>query len=121
MDRLVEIRSYQLKPGAAAGFHRLVCGQVMPLLEAWRTDVVAYGPSAHEADAYFLVRSYPDLAALQAQQDAFYGSPEWRNGPRAAVLEQIESFLNTVLWLSPAGIDSLRRLNPAPAPQPAID
>ena len=116
MDRLVEIRAYQLKPGAASQFHRLMREQAVPLLEAAGTEVVAYGPSAHEADAYFLVRAYAGLEQRNTEQDAFYGSPAWRNGPREAVIGKIETFLDTVLWLSDAAIESLRQLNVAPEP-----
>ena len=58
--RLVEILSYRLKANSAPAFHKLVREQSVPLLTAWGTDVVAYGISAHEADAYFPV-SYTHL------------------------------------------------------------
>jgi hypothetical protein len=111
MQRLVEIRSYQLKPGAAAAFHEAFRARAVPLLHAWGTDVVAHGASPHAADAYFLVRSYTDLADRTARQDAFYGSDAWRLGPRQSILALIEHFLDTLLWLSPAAIDDLRRKN----------
>ena len=47
-----------------------------------------------------LLRAYPSLEALQRSQDAFYGSDEWRSGPREAVLSLIESSISVVL---PAG------------------
>lgn len=111
MKRLVEIRSYKLKPGAASKFHRVVVEQAIPMLRRWKLDVVAFGPSAHEADTYFLVRSFKDLDDLRAQQGAFYGSEEWKTGPRAQVIGEIDGFLNTVLWLSPAAIEDMRALN----------
>jgi hypothetical protein len=111
MKRLIEIRSYKLKPGAAEEFHAAVVAAAMPMLHAWGTDVVAFGPSAHEPDTYFLIRAYADLADLNAQQGAFYGSEEWRQGPRESLVSRIESYLNTVLWLTPESIDDLRRSN----------
>lgn len=118
--RLVELRSYRLKPGEADAFHRTVVERAVPLLREWGTDVVAFGPSAHAADSYFLARSYADLADLTARQDAFYGSEAWRAGPREAIVGRIESTLDTVLWLSDAAIEDMRRLN-APAPRSTID
>ncbi|HZE59320.1 MAG TPA: hypothetical protein VE085_02070 [Burkholderiales bacterium] len=56
MKRLIEVRSYM--------------------------EVVAFGPSSHEPDAYFLIRAYAGLADRNAQQEAFYGSDAWKNGPR---------------------------------------
>jgi hypothetical protein len=108
MKRLVEIRSYKLNPGCAAAFDALVVGASLPMLRAWSTDVVAWGPSEHEPDTYFLIRAYDDLNDLQTRQDAFYGSAQWREGPREKLLAMIESHLSTVIWLSEASIDDLR-------------
>ena len=110
--RLIEIRAYKLKPGALAEFDRLIAGTALPMLHAAGMDVVACGASAHEADTYYLIRAYADLADLNAQQDAFYGSDAWRKGPREAVLACIDHFLNTVVWLSREGVEDLRRSNP---------
>ncbi len=111
MNRLIEVRSYGLKPGASSEFHQLVTSTAIPLLRAWGMDVVAFGPSEHDPNAYFLVRAYDSLLHLQSQQQAFYSSQAWLQGPRDAIVSRIESYLNTVLWLSEASIDDLRRSN----------
>ena len=116
MNRLVEIRSYKLKPGALEAFDAAVRASAAPMLRRWGTDVVAFGPSAHEPDTYFLVRAYADLADLTARQNEFYGSNEWREGPGESIVPHIDSYLSTVLWLSPQSIDDLRRSN-APDPK----
>ena len=116
MNRLVEIRSYKLKAGQAAAFHALVVEKSLPMLREWGTEVVAFGPSAHEADSYFLIRAYVNLHDLQTRQDAFYGSDQWRNGPRPALLAMIESHLSTVLLLPEQAIDALRANSSTGAP-----
>lgn len=115
MDRLIEIRSYKLKPGTMEEFHAAVVASAVPMLRRWGTDVVAFGPSVHEADCYFLVRAYADLADLSSRQDAFYGSSEWCDGPRHSIVSRIESYLSTVLRLSPESIEDLRRSNASAA------
>lgn len=115
MQRLIQIRAYQLKPGALPAFHRAFVEAAVPMLHRDGHDVVAFGASPHQADAYFLIRAYDDLADLDARQDAFYGSPEWRQGPRETVLAMIREYLDTVLWLSPDAIEDLRRRNAGPA------
>jgi hypothetical protein len=109
--RLIEVRSYKLKPGSSAAFHAAATQSAVPLLREWGMEVVAFGPSPHEVDAYFLVRAYADLAERNAQQEAFYGSDAWKNGPSASIVPLVESYLNTLLWLSPEAIDDLRTLN----------
>lgn len=108
MQRVVEIRSYKLKPGSGARFHHLVTHQSMPLLRGRNMEVVAFGPSLHDPDAYFLVRAYDSLEQLRSSQEAFYSSDAWRNGPRQSIIELIESDWNIVLRLSPQALAAMR-------------
>jgi len=112
MIRFVEVRSYNLKPGSRGEFHRLVIETSLPLLDKWRVDVVAYGPSPHDDDSYYLIRAYKSLADRQESQDAFYGSPEWRQGPRDAIVGLIESHASIVLELEDETVEQLRSLRP---------
>ena len=78
------------------------------MLERWGVDVVAFGPSLDDDDLYFLIRGYASVAELRRSQDAFYGSAEWRDGPREAIVSLIESDISVVIpadslqaWPSP--------------------
>lgn len=108
MRRVVEIRSYKLRSGAGAAFHALVSQQSVPLHRAAGIDVVAYGQSLHDPDAYYLIRSYENLEHLRSSQESFYASSAWRQGPREAIVELIESDANAVMWLAAEGIATLR-------------
>jgi hypothetical protein len=77
-----------------------VVEESLPMLERWGVDVVAYGPSLGDPDLYFLMRAYASIADLRESQDAFYGSEEWRQGPREAIVSLIESDISVVV---PAG------------------
>jgi hypothetical protein len=70
---------------------------------------VAHGPSPHDADAYYLNRRYRDLAERETSHDAFHGSPEWHDVPRAAILAMIDAYTSIVLPLDDEGIAALRR------------
>jgi hypothetical protein len=109
MQRVVEIRSYQLKPGSGPAFHALVANQSVPLHRAKNMDVVGHGQSLHDPDAYYLIRAYDSLEHLRTSQQAFYASPAWRNGPREAIIALIETDANAVLHLDNDAIDALRR------------
>src|SRR5688500_18656376 len=54
--RVVEIRSYNLKPGTRDRFHQLFLKEALPMLKRWKVDVIAHGPSLHDQDSYFLMR-----------------------------------------------------------------
>ncbi|KRA20882.1 MULTISPECIES: antibiotic biosynthesis monooxygenase [unclassified Lysobacter] len=108
MQRLIEVRTYRLKPESGTRFEQVMTRRALPLLRERGMDVVAFGRSRHEHESWYLIRAYRDQADLVAQQDAFYSSAIWREGPRADVVGCIEDYLNTLLWLSDAAIDELR-------------
>jgi len=86
---MVEIRSYNLKPRTRDRFHQRFERDSLPMLRRWKVDVVAYGPSLHDQDSWYLMRAYPSLDERQRSEDAFYRSDEWKKGPREAVLVDI--------------------------------
>ena len=116
MKRFVEVRSYNLKHGHREEFHRLVVEQSLPLVRKWKVDVVDFGPSPHDEDSYYLIRAYGSLAERVASHEAFYASPEWRQGPREAIIALIVSDTSVVLELEEAAVDLLRRPRRAAKP-----
>ncbi|WP_317204346.1 NIPSNAP family protein [Janthinobacterium sp.] len=110
MQRIIEIRTYQLKAGMAAQFRQTMLAASLPLLRGAGTDVVASCASLHSADAYVLIRAYDDLAQRRRSQDAFYSGAAWLDGPRDAVMACIDSYTTAVLSADGELIDALRRL-----------
>lgn len=109
--RLVEIRAYKLKAGTRVAFREAMVERALPMVRAYGMDVVAHGPVANDEDGYFLARSFVDLSELKVQQDEFYGSRAWREGPRESLVSCIETYVDTLLWLTQASIDDLRAGN----------
>jgi quinol monooxygenase YgiN len=112
MPRLIEIRTYRLLPGTIDAFHHAMHAQAVPMIKAKGMDVVAYGRSDHEEETYFLIRSYASREALEREQAAFYGSDDWRLGPRSELVDRIQTYVNTLLWVSDSAVTSMRELNP---------
>jgi hypothetical protein len=106
--RLLEIRSYELKSGTRDEYDRLFHEEAAPLLRRHGIDVVAVGPSTGDPNGYFLMRSFEDLADRQRREDAFYSSPEWREGPREAVISKLVVYTDAVLELPEEVIEALR-------------
>jgi NIPSNAP protein len=109
MNQLVEIRSYNLKPGRRDEFHRLFLEEALPMLKRWSVDVVTYGPSLHDENSYYLIRRFDNLAQREESEDTFYGSDEWRQGPREAILACIENYTEIVLELDGRTMQGLRK------------
>ena len=110
MNQFVEIRSYTLKPGTRHEFHRLFLEEAMPLLKRWNVDVVSSGPSLHDENSYFLMRCFDSLAQREESENAFYGSEEWREGPREAILACIENYTEIVLEMDDVTVQGLRKV-----------
>lgn len=106
--RVVEIRSYNLKPGMRDEFQRLFEREALPMLRRWKVDVVGFGPSLHDKDSWFLMRGFPGVEERQKSEDAFYGSQEWIAGPRAAVLAAIDTYATIVITVDEATLRGLR-------------
>ena len=111
MSHFLEIRSYSLKPGTREEFHRLFLEQAFPMLRRWNVDVLAYGPSLHDPNSYFLMRRFDSLAQREESENAFYGSDEWRQGPREAIIALIENYTEIVLEVNDVTVQGLRGLN----------
>ena len=109
MNHFVEFRSYTLKPGSRQEFQRLFLEEAFPMLKRWNVDVVAYGPSLHDENSYYLIRRFDSLAHREQSEESFYGSAEWRRGPREAILALIENYTEFVLELDEATVQGLRK------------
>ncbi len=95
-SRVLDVRTYKLVPGGGAEFDRLFREHSLPMLERLGIDVVCYGSSVDDDDSYYLIRAFASADRRDEQLDSFYGSDEWRQIHREAVLSLIESH-NVVL------------------------
>ena len=109
MNQFLEIRSYNLKPGTRDEFHRLFIEEAFRLLKRWNVDVVSYGPSLHDENSYYLMRRFDSIAHRDESENSFYGSDEWRQGPREAIIACIENYTEFVLELDETTVQGLRK------------
>ena len=82
------------------------------MLQRWNVDVVAYGPSLHDEHSYYLIRGYDSLTHREQSEESFYGSDEWRQGPREAIIALIENYTEIVLELDEVTVQGLRKQIP---------
>ena len=95
--KVIEILTIDVKPGKREQFHKVYESEALPLLRRWNFDVVAYGPSMHDANSYYVIRCFKSLGERQKSEDAYYNSDDWRKGPREAILALVDHFAYTVL------------------------
>lgn len=94
---VIEILTLTLKPGTRDRFHQLYVSESLPLQRKWKINVVAHGPSMHDENIYFVVRSFKSLEDRQTREDAFYAGDDWRKGPRTAILAEIDHLVDVVV------------------------
>jgi hypothetical protein len=109
MKKFVEIRSLSLKTGTRGEFHRRYFEKALPLLKKWKMDVVAFGPSLHDENSYYVIRAFESLEDRQTREDDYYGSSDWRLGPREEMLALIENYFDVVIEIEEQTVNALRR------------
>lgn len=63
----------------------------------WNIEVVAHGPSLHDENSYYVVRSFKNPEDRERLQNAFYNSDDWQKGPRTAILSKTEHLATVVV------------------------
>ncbi|MBV7404340.1 NIPSNAP family protein [Enterobacter sp. ENT03] len=106
--RIVEILQYTLKKESGEAFHQVMREISVPLHVRNGIDVVAYGNSLHDADSYYLIRAFESEEQMKSVLDDFYASADWREGPREAIINRIETSLKAVLMLSGRAVEGMR-------------
>lgn len=117
---VLEVRVYTLKPGVRDAFHARFIQESLPLLTRARMDVVAFGPSLHDADSYYLMRGFTSLEERDRSEATFYDSHEWRDGPRDAVLAAIDTYTTAVITVDPSTLKGLRAMPPPTSASPRV-
>jgi hypothetical protein len=106
--KVIEILTLDVKPGRREEFDKLYESQSLPLLRKWKIDVIAHGPSLHDANSYYIIRSFKSLEDRQRLEDAFYASDDWNNGPKRAILALVDHFAYTVV-----SVETLKQITKA--------
>ena len=94
---MIEVLILNLKPGVRDRFHQLYLTESLTLQKKWGIQVVAHGPSLHDENSYYAIRSFKSLEDRQRTEDAFYNSDDWQKGPRTAMLALIENYSTIVI------------------------
>ena len=107
MDLFVEIIVYRLKSGSGSDFHRIMLNESLPLHRSAGIRVLESRQSADDPDGYCLVRAFESLARLRKDQDEFYASAAWREGPRQRIIDCIETTVSVVLEMTELQVSAL--------------
>ena len=96
-QEVFEILTLEIKPGRRDEFNKVYVTQSVPLLKKWNFNVVAYGPSLHDANSYYVIRQFKSMEDREKSEDAFYSSDDWKSGPRDSIMGMVEHFAYAVV------------------------
>lgn len=108
MLRTVEFLTYRLQPGSGQAFDAVMRKESAPLHRQAGIEIIAFGPSAHDADSYLLARAFESREQMEAVLSDFYASNAWQKGPRAAIIAAIDESHRYVCALDDQTINGLR-------------
>lgn len=106
---VLEIRTYRIVNGQRDAFSRRFEDGALPMLRRWGIDVVGFGPSIDDDEHWALLRAFPSVEERNRQEDAFYGSDEWRTEHRPGIMALIETYHTIVLQTTAEAVESLRK------------
>lgn len=90
--RIVEMRTYRIKPGRRAEFLEIFRTRSMPAHREIGMKIIGPFPSIEDPDVFFFMRGFPDLASRQPMKDAFYEGPLWKGELEAKLMPMIEKY-----------------------------
>src|SRR5437879_7993714 len=96
-EKVIEFLILDIKPGRRDEFHTRYVTKSVPLLKKWNFDLVAYGPSLHDANSYYVIRRFRNLEDGEKSEGAFYDSDDWKSGPRNAIMGLVDHFAYAVV------------------------
>jgi hypothetical protein len=89
---IVELRTYQTKPGMRDRFLQLFGELTLP--EHERLGISISGPflSVFEPDRFFFMRGFPDLESRDRLKGEFYGGSLWKERLEALLLPMLDRY-----------------------------
>jgi hypothetical protein len=92
MSRIVEMRTYKLKPGKREEFLKIFRVQSMPAHREIGMPIVGPFLSIEDPETFFFMRIFPDLASREPMKSRFYEGSLWKNELENRLVPMIEKF-----------------------------
>jgi hypothetical protein len=89
---IIEMRTYKTKPGQREAFLELFTAKSMPAHREIGMKIMGPFPSLEDADTFFFMRGFPDLASRQPMRDLFYQGELWKRELEHRLLPMLEKY-----------------------------
>jgi len=99
---IIEMRTYKLKPGKRAEFLEIFHAKSMPAHAEIGMKILGPFLSIEDADTFFFMRGFPDLASREPMKAQFYEGELWKRELEYVLMPMIEKY-DVVLVDDPQG------------------
>ena len=89
---IIEMRTYKTKPGQREAFLALFRAKSMPAHREIGMKIIGPFPSLEDADTFFFMRGFPDLASREPMRDRFYQGDLWKRELEHRLLPMLEKY-----------------------------
>lgn len=89
---IVEMRTYKTRPGCRAQFLDLFRRASMPAHAAIGMTILGPFLAVDDADTFFFMRGFPDLASRESMKAAFYDGPLWKHDLEPVLMPLLERY-----------------------------
>ena len=107
VPRIVEMRTYRLKPGTRAEFLEIFRTRSLPAHTEIGMRILGPWVSAEDPDVFFFMRGFPSLESREPMKEQFYEGPLWKGELEAKLMPMIEKY-DVVVVEMPDGLGEWR-------------
>ena len=100
---IIEMRTYKLKPGTRERFLEVFRTRSIPAHAEIGMKILGPFLSVEDADTFFFMRGFPDLASREPMKAQFYEGALWKNELENLLMPMIERY-DVVLVDDPQGL-----------------
>lgn len=102
---IVEVRTYQVKPGLRDRFLEFFRRDAVPLQRSLGISVLGPFIDLENPDVFIWMRGFPSLEERERMRSALYDGEQWRNELRAIALPMLDSYSVSLTATTPEFAD----------------
>jgi len=89
---IIEMRTYKTKPGSRSRFLEIFRSKSIPAHAEIGMKILGPFLSVEDADTFFFMRGFPDLASRQPMKAQFYEGELWKRELESVLLPMLEKY-----------------------------
>ena len=89
---IIEMRTYKTKPGLRSRFLEIFRSKSIPAHAEIGMKILGPFLSVEDADTFFFMRGFPDLASRQPMKAQFYDGELWKRELESVLLPMLEKY-----------------------------